>query len=46
VEHEPDDDRPMLRSTRLPPVTAPALPSSLDDHETRRQELRTALEEL
>jgi hypothetical protein len=46
VEHEPDDDPPLLRSTRLPPVTAPAPPSSLEDQGTRRQELRAALEEL
>lgn len=46
MEHEPDDDRPLLRSTRLPPVTAAAPPSSLDDHGRRGQELRDALEEL
>ena len=46
MEHEPDDDRHRLRSTRLPPMTPPAPPSSLDDHEARRQELRAALEDL
>jgi hypothetical protein len=45
VEHEPDDE-PLLRSTRLPPVSAAAVRSSLDDRRTHAQELREALDQL
>jgi len=46
VEHEPDDDRPLLRSTRLPPATAASLRSSADDHAAPTRDLREALDEL
>ncbi len=45
MEHEPDDE-PLLRSTRLPSATPASARPSLDDRQTRAQELREALDEL